>query len=132
VLQWRDEMDSRFGLTFAVLDRDYAMAQRRERGFGVNPWTTHSRFILSHALLRDEAYAAPLRDWLDDVNPGPALLILDEAHNAAPARGSGYGVDSRFYKSGPPARAALRASTLPIGHTAQRPLQQLCVAAGDP
>ncbi len=64
VLQWRDEMDSRFGLTFVVLDRDYVMTQRRERGFGVNPWTTHSRFILSHALLRDEAYAAPLRDWI--------------------------------------------------------------------
>ena len=99
ILQWRDEMDSRFGLTFVVLDREYVMTQRRERGFGVNPWTTHSRFILSHALLRDEAYAAPLRDWLDDVNPGPALLILDEAHNAAPARGSGYGVDSDFTKA---------------------------------
>lgn len=99
VLQWRDEMENRFGLTFVVLDRDYVMTQRRERGFGVNPWTTHSRFILSHALLRDEAYAAPLRDWLDDVNPGPALLILDEAHNAAPARGSGYGVDSDFTKA---------------------------------
>jgi SNF2 family DNA or RNA helicase len=97
-LQWRDEMDSRFGLTFVVLDRDYVMRQRRERGFGVNPWTTHTRFIVSHALLRDESYAASLRDWLGDFSPA-SLLILDEAHNAAPASGSRYGVDSDFTKA---------------------------------
>ena len=64
VLQWQDELEQRFGLTFVVFDRDYVRRMRRERGFGVNPWTTHSRFIVSHQLLRDEDYAAPLRDWL--------------------------------------------------------------------
>ncbi|MBK8696989.1 MAG: hypothetical protein IPN17_33195, partial [Deltaproteobacteria bacterium] len=59
VLQWRDELDARFGLPFVILDRDYVLAKRRERGYGVNPWTTHTRFMISHALLRDEAYAAP-------------------------------------------------------------------------
>jgi len=95
VAQWRDELESRFGLSFVVLDRDYVSAKRRERGFSVNPWTTHSRFIISHALLRDENYTASLRDWLGDFSHG-ALLILDEAHNAAPASGSRYAVDSRF------------------------------------
>ncbi len=95
VVQWREEMESRFGLGFVVLDREYVAACRRERGFGVNPWNTHTRFILSHALLRDETYAAPLRDWLGDFAAG-TLLILDEAHNAAPASGSLYPVESEF------------------------------------
>jgi len=29
---------------------------RQERGFGVNPWSTHSRFLVSQRLLIDEAY----------------------------------------------------------------------------
>lgn len=98
VLQWRDELDRRFGLTFAVFDRDFVLARRRERGYGINPFTTHSRFILSHSLLRDEAYAGPLRDWLGDFEPG-SLLILDEAHNAAPASGAKYAIDSALTKS---------------------------------
>jgi len=74
-------MEQRFGLTFQVFAREFVLDKRRERGYGVNPWTTHTRFIVSHALLRDPAYAEPLRDWLGDFAPG-SLLILDEAHNA--------------------------------------------------
>lgn len=103
VLQWRAELEQRFGLRFVVLDRDYVVQKRRERGYGVNPWATHNRFIISHALLRDETYAAPLRDWLEqDEEPGQprgTLLILDEAHNAAPASGSKYAIDSRFTRA---------------------------------
>jgi superfamily II DNA or RNA helicase len=100
VLQWQAELEQRFGLRFVVFDRDYVIQKRRERGYGVNAWSTHTRFIVSHALLRDEAYAGPLRDWLaQEQEPGQprgTLLILDEAHNAAPASGSKYAVDSRF------------------------------------
>ena len=85
VLQWQEEMENRFGLTFMVFDRAYMAARRQERGYGINPWKTHTRFILSQALLRNEDYAAPLRDWLGDFSPG-SILILDEAHNAAPAK----------------------------------------------
>lgn len=98
VLQWRDEMERRFGLGFVVLDREYVATKRRERGIGVNPWTTHSRFIVSHALLRDEDYANGLRDWLGDFAPA-SLLILDEAHNAAPASGAKYAIDSHFTRA---------------------------------
>src|SRR5262249_60226395 len=62
--QWQDELEQRFGLTFEVLDRDYVARVRRERGYGINPWTTHARFLISHRLLIDEAYPGPLRDWL--------------------------------------------------------------------
>lgn len=98
VLQWKEELDQRFGLTFVVFDREYLRRMRMERGFGVNPWTTHSRFIVSHHLLRDEDYASTLRAWLDNDASG-SLLILDEAHNAAPASGAKYAVDSQFTKS---------------------------------
>ena len=71
---------------------------RRQRGWGINPWATHTRFILSQALVRDEAYAGPLRDWLGDAGK-QALLILDEAHNAAPVSGSKFAIDSKLTRA---------------------------------
>jgi Helicase conserved C-terminal domain/SNF2-related domain len=98
VRQWQEEMESRFGLLFQIFDRDFVATRRRERGYGINPWTTHTRFIISHALLRDEAYAAPLRDWLGGFSAG-SMLILDEAHNAAPASSSKYAIDSQLTRT---------------------------------
>ena len=92
--QWHDEMQSRFGLVFTILDRAHVTRMRRERGFSVNPWMTHSRFLISHRLLIDEAYASGLRDWLGDFTP-QSLLILDEAHHAAPSSGARYAIDSQ-------------------------------------
>ncbi len=97
-IQWRDELEARFGLSFEILDRDYVARMRQEQGYAVNPWTTHPRFIVSHRLLIDEAYAAPLRDWLDNLRPG-SLLILDEAHHAAPASGSRYAIDTHITRA---------------------------------
>ncbi len=98
VPQWRDELEQRFGLTFEVYDRAYVQCKRTERGYGINPWNTHSRFIISHSLLSDEAYASGLRDWLGESAPG-TLLILDEAHHAAPASGARYAIDSQFTRT---------------------------------
>lgn len=61
--QWKAELDERFGLVFEVLDRRYFAEVRRERGFGINPWETHSRFLVSHNLLTDPTYADPMRAW---------------------------------------------------------------------
>jgi superfamily II DNA or RNA helicase len=96
--QWKAEFEERFGLTFEILDRRYVANVRRERGFGVNPWRTHSRFLVSHNLLIDPAYADPLREWLGDLLPG-SLLILDEAHHAAPASGSRYGIETKLTRA---------------------------------
>ncbi len=98
VRQWQQEMETRFGLNLIIFDREFMASRRQERGYGINPWTTHNRFIISHALLRDETYAAPLRDWLGDFSSG-SMLILDEAHNAAPASGSRYAVDSQLTRT---------------------------------
>ena len=96
--QWKGEMEERFGLVFEVLDRAYVSRMRRERGFGVNPWRTHSRFLVSHRLLADPAYADPMREWLGPMSPG-SLLILDEAHHAAPSSGGRYGIETKFTRA---------------------------------
>jgi SNF2 family DNA or RNA helicase len=96
--QWQDELEQRFGLGFEVLDKDYVIRVRRERGYGTNPWATHARFLISQRLLIDEAYAGPLRDWLGEFRPG-SLLILDEAHHAAPSSGSRYAIDSKITRA---------------------------------
>ena len=91
-------MESRFGLIFVILDRDYLTRMRRERGFSVNPWTTNSRFLVSQRLLIDETYASGLRDWMGQFCPR-SLFILDEAHNVAPSSGSRYAIDSQTTRS---------------------------------
>jgi superfamily II DNA or RNA helicase len=96
--QWKAELEERFGLLFEILDRSYLTRMRRERGFGVNPWRTHSRFLISQNLLVDPAYADPMREWLGPLLPG-SLLILDEAHHAAPSSGGRYGIETKFTRA---------------------------------
>jgi hypothetical protein len=128
LLQWRDELDARFGLRFEILDKDYVQSVRRERGFGVNPWTAHSRFLISQRLLIDESYAGSLRDWLGTFRPG-SLLILDEAHHAAPSSGQRYAIDSHITRA--VRDLAFRTPSFPFSDSAQRSLQQLLGSAGD-
>jgi superfamily II DNA or RNA helicase len=96
-LQWRDEMAKRFGLGFEVMNRALVDRRRRERGFGVNPWSTHNRFIISHDLLRRPEYREPLLNVLG-VRAKRSLLVLDEAHVAAPASAGKYATDSNITK----------------------------------
>ena len=96
--QWKGELEDRFGLVFEIIDRAYLTRMRRERGFGVNPWLTHSRFLVSHNLLIDPSYADPLRAWLGTMLPG-SLFILDEAHHAAPSSGGRYGIETKFTRT---------------------------------
>ncbi len=96
--QWQDELAQKFGLSFTIVDRDYLANVRRGHGFGANPWSAGSRFIISHSLLADETYSDGLKDVLGGFRPR-ALLILDEAHHAAPASGHAYATDSRFTRA---------------------------------
>jgi superfamily II DNA or RNA helicase len=98
VRQWQDELEAKFGLSFTLVDRDYLTMLRRERGYTANPWSSGSRFIISHSLLVDETYVGGLRDMLGNFRPR-ALFILDEAHHAAPASGTRYAVDSQFTRA---------------------------------
>ena len=101
--QWQGEMEERFGLRFEILNREYLTRMRRERGFTTNPWKTHTRFLISHNLLVDPLYADPMRAWLGGAStsgilPG-SLLVLDEAHHAAPSSGGKYGIVTKFTKA---------------------------------
>jgi hypothetical protein len=98
VRQWQDELEAKFGLTFTLIDREYLATLRRERGYTANPWSSGSRFIISHSLMADETYIGGLRDLLGNFRPR-ALSILDEAHHAAPSSGARYAVDSQFTRA---------------------------------
>lgn len=95
LIQWQEEMEARFGLSFTIIDRDYATTVRRQRGYAANPWQTGSFFLVSHRLLVDPAYRDGLEGWLGGAK-AKSVFILDEAHHAAPASGSRYAIDSAF------------------------------------
>lgn len=96
--QWQDELAQKFGLSFTIVDREHLAAVRRSAGFAANPWEVGSRFIISHSLLGDDTYTQGLVSRLGEMRPR-SMLILDEAHNAAPASGRAYAVDSNLTKA---------------------------------
>jgi hypothetical protein len=51
VRQWQDELEIKFGLSFTLVDREHLATLRRERGYTGNPWSSGSRFIISHSLM---------------------------------------------------------------------------------
>lgn len=102
-LQWKEEMAQRFGLQFEVMSRHFIARRRKERGFGINPWNTHRRFIVSHPIVRRPEYREELLAHLQSLGAVDAglrarksLLILDEAHVAAPASASKWATDSEI------------------------------------
>lgn len=97
LLQWQDELAQKFGLNFTIVDREHLLETCRTRGFSANPWSVGSRFIVSHSVLADETYTSGLRDILSGFRPG-SMLILDEAHHAAPASGTTWAVESQLTK----------------------------------
>jgi Helicase conserved C-terminal domain/SNF2-related domain len=92
-LQWQGEMAKRFGLRFEIYNRVFVGWRRQERGFGVNAWSTYPRFIISYQTLRRPEYRDLLLAHLGD-QARRSLLVVDEAHNAAPASATRYAVDS--------------------------------------
>lgn len=96
--KWRTEMLEKFGLEFEIVDTDYIKVLRRERGIHANPWSSAPRLITSVDWLKA---GEPLR-LLSDILPVRAayprtfdILIVDEAHNVAPAGSAHYAVDSQ-------------------------------------
>ncbi|GIK88174.1 MAG: helicase SNF2 family protein [Betaproteobacteria bacterium] len=99
-IQWRDQMRDKFGLEFRIIDSELLKGLRRSRGLHVNPWTHFPRLITSIDFLKRER---PLRQFREAL-PAPGepayprrfdLLIVDEAHNVAPAGAGRYATDSQ-------------------------------------
>lgn len=96
--QWQDELSQKFGLDFTIVDREYLLESRRRRGFSANPWSIGSRFIVSHSVLADETYMSGLRDVLGSYQ-ARSMLILDEAHHAAPSGGLAWATESQLTRA---------------------------------
>ena len=93
-LQWRDELERRFGLRFEIFNRDFVARRRQERGFATPIWELHHRFIVSYQTLRRAEYYEPLLSFLGDGVRHKSMLVLDEAHVVAPASSSRYAIDT--------------------------------------
>jgi len=97
-LQWQTEMERRFGLRFEIMNREQLARIRRERGVGTNPWECGRRFIVSYQTLRRPGYQESLRTALGE-RRAKSMLVLDEAHNVAPAGNQQrYAIDSQLTK----------------------------------
>lgn len=97
--KWADEMAEKFGLEFRVIDRDAVLGMRREFGPTVNPWASYPRLITSIDYIKTEHPRRLFEELLAREQRGNGLkpwdlLILDEAHNAAPAGRGQYIRDS--------------------------------------
>ena len=97
--QWQEEMQAKFSLAFDQVDRDETQALRRRLGLDANPWRTFSRVITSYYYLKQpdvfEQFRAACRVPEGSPHLPWDLLIVDEAHNLAPAS---FGEDSDLSK----------------------------------
>jgi len=96
-IHWRDQMRDKFGLDFRIVDSDLMKELRRSRGIHVNPWSHFPRLITSIDFIKRERPMRLLRELLPGEISYPRpfdLLIVDEAHNVAPAGSGRYAVDS--------------------------------------
>jgi superfamily II DNA or RNA helicase len=86
--QWREELDEKFSLGFDVVDRPHTLKLQRELGLDANPWRVHERIIASYHYLKQPDVLEQFRGTAEPGEDGRLkwdLLIVDEAHNLAPA-----------------------------------------------
>ncbi len=99
-IHWRDQMQEKFGLDFRIVDSDLIKRLRRDRGIRTNPWTHFPRLITSIDYIKGERSKRLLRDALpaEEESRYPRrfdVLIVDEAHNIAPAGGGRNATESQ-------------------------------------
>ena len=99
-IHWRDQMQEKFGLEFRIVDSDLIKRLRRDRGIRTNPWTHFPRLITSIDYMKGERSKRHLRDALpaEGESRYPRrfdVLIVDEAHNIAPAGGGRNATESQ-------------------------------------
>ena len=96
--QWKTEMQEKFGLEFRIVDTNYIKQHRRERGIHVNPWTSFPRLISSMDWMKSGEGLRLMKDALPTYITYPRkfdILVVDEAHNVAPAGASKYALESQ-------------------------------------
>lgn len=96
--KWRMEMEEKFGLEFKIVNTEYIKELRRNRGIHANPWTSFPRLITSVDWLKSGEPLRTLRDVLPVRASYPRkfdILVVDEAHNVAPAGSAHYALESQ-------------------------------------
>lgn len=96
--KWRVEMLEKFGLEFKIVNTDYVKELRRARGIHANPWTSFPRLIASVDWIKSGEPLRMLRDILPVRASYPRkfdILVIDEAHNVAPAGSAHYVLESQ-------------------------------------
>jgi superfamily II DNA or RNA helicase len=97
-VKWQSEMQEKFGLEFRIVDTEYVKRLRRERGIHVNPWTSYPRLVTSMDWMKSGEGFRLLKDVLPPHITYPRkfdILVVDEAHNVAPASASMYALESQ-------------------------------------
>ena len=89
--QWQEEMDEKFHIDFTIIDRAETNRIYKDLGMDTNPWKAKQRIITSMDYLRQpdilDQFMVSAESALDSDTPSMPwdLLIVDEAHNMAPA-----------------------------------------------
>jgi superfamily II DNA or RNA helicase len=97
-IKWQTEMHEKFGLEFRIVDTEFLRNLRREQGIHANPWTSYPRLISSMDWVKAGEGLRLLKDVLPAHVTYPRkfdLLIVDEAHNVAPAVATHYAIESK-------------------------------------
>jgi SNF2-related domain/Helicase conserved C-terminal domain len=87
--QWRREMRDKFALAFDEVDRAATWKLRQSLGLDANPWRMFTRIVASYDYLKQPDVLEEFRSASRSPEGSPHLpwdlLIVDEAHNLAPA-----------------------------------------------
>jgi superfamily II DNA or RNA helicase len=89
--QWQEEMQEKFHIDFTIIDRAETTRLYKDLGMDTNPWKAKQRIITSMDYLRQpdilDQFLVSAESTLDGDSPSMPwdLLIVDEAHNMAPA-----------------------------------------------
>ncbi|WP_300162268.1 DISARM system SNF2-like helicase DrmD [Solidesulfovibrio sp.] len=97
-VKWQTEMQEKFGLEFRIVDTKFVKDLRRERGIHLNPWTSYPRLVTSMDWMKSGEGYRLLKDVLPPHITYPRkfdILVVDEAHNVAPAAASKYALESQ-------------------------------------
>ncbi|NLI85056.1 MAG: DEAD/DEAH box helicase [Propionibacterium sp.] len=97
-IKWQTEMQEKFGLEFRIVDTDYVKKLRRSRGIQANPWASFPRLITSMDWAKAGEGLRLLKDILPPHISYPRkfdILVVDEAHNVAPAAAEKYTLESQ-------------------------------------
>ncbi len=98
--QWQEEMIEKFNLDFSIINLNETNQIYKEMGMDVNPWKVRQKIITSMDYIRQPDILDQFESSAEARMKGDAptmpwdLLIVDEAHNMAPA---GFGQESQRY-----------------------------------